>query len=141
MREALRDHLLACLASNPLATDANSPPNEWGAPAPTPPTAQHDSHKAETMGEQIDLLCDECLLTTATRPTEHTREGTRPGDPALLGDKHSVNFLVAEAYLGVSERQRQRLIKKNVLEVTGQGTNRRITTESLRRYLPPKDPT
>jgi len=65
---------------------------------------------------------------------------TRKGDAALLGDKTAVNFLEAEAYLGISARQRERLMKSNVLEVTGQGSNRKITTDSLRRYLPPKKP-
>jgi hypothetical protein len=51
-----------------------------------------------------------------------------------------VNFQTAEAYLGISDRQHQNLIKDGTLEVRGEGTNRKITTESLRKYLPLENP-
>jgi len=59
------------------------------------------------------------------------------GDLQLLDGKDAVSFRTAVAYLGISDRQRQRLIKRGILDVEGMGQNRRITTESLRKYLPP----
>jgi hypothetical protein len=64
----------------------------------------------------------------------------RKGDSGLLGDKRAVSFQTAEAYLGISPRQRQSLVKNGVLVVEGQGHNRKITTESLRIYLPSENP-
>ncbi len=64
----------------------------------------------------------------------------RKGDPSLLDRKDRVTFRIAEEYLGVTERQRQNLIKRGSLTVEGQGHNRKITTESLRKYLPPENP-
>jgi len=65
---------------------------------------------------------------------------TRKGDGALLDQKRLVSFGTAEQYLGLSARQRQKLIKSGALKVEGQGQNRKITTESLRSYLPPEIP-
>jgi hypothetical protein len=62
----------------------------------------------------------------------------RRGDPTLLQNRDLVNFPTAEAYLGVTSRQRQKLIRQGILECRGGGQNRMITTESLRRYLPPR---
>jgi len=62
----------------------------------------------------------------------------RKGDIALLGDRDAVNFKIAEQYLGLGARQRAKLIKQEQLSVIGGGTNRLITTESLRRYVPPR---
>lgn len=62
------------------------------------------------------------------------------GNPKLLADKDRVSLRTAERYLGISERQRQNLMKQNVLAVVGGGQNRQITTESLKRYLPPENP-
>jgi hypothetical protein len=69
------------------------------------------------------------------------REGARAhkADPVLLGTKKTVNFRIAEEYLGVTARQRQRLISMGRLEVIGGGSGKQITTESLRRYLPPAE--
>ena len=79
-------------------------------------------------------------LGSGEKPPElgdRPRKVSRKGDPALLGAREMVNFQVAEEYLGVSERQRQKLVKQRRLDVRGHGQNRMITTESLRRYLPP----
>ena len=65
---------------------------------------------------------------------------SRKGDPTLLDRKDTVNFLIAEQYLGITERQRQHLVKSGALIVRGQGNNRKVTTESLRKYLPPENP-
>jgi hypothetical protein len=74
----------------------------------------------------------------ATRTEDHEKGQTRRADPSLLRDNNAVNFRIAEQYLGISERQRQKLVKKGTLEVVGGGQNRKITTESLRKYLPPQ---
>jgi hypothetical protein len=74
----------------------------------------------------------------AERRDYHAEKQARKGDPTLLGDKEAVRFRKAEQYLGIAERQRQKLITQGVLKVVGGGQNRMITTESLREYLPPK---
>jgi hypothetical protein len=51
-----------------------------------------------------------------------------------------VTFKAAEEYLGISERQRQSLVKLKKLDVQGQGHNKKITTESLLKYLPAENP-
>jgi hypothetical protein len=79
---------------------------------------------------------------TSTQETIEKRPGNaRKGDWTLLGEKRLVSFETAEQYLGISERQRQRLIKSGALKVEGQGQNRKITAESLKAYLPPEIPT
>ena len=62
------------------------------------------------------------------------------GDGRLLGDKRLITFKTAERYLGIRDRQRQKLIKIGVLRVEGQGLNRKITADSLKTYLPPEIP-
>jgi hypothetical protein len=64
----------------------------------------------------------------------------RKGDATLLGQKQFVSFKTAEQYLGISERQRQKLMNSGALKYEGQGLNRKITTESLKAYLPPEIP-
>jgi hypothetical protein len=64
----------------------------------------------------------------------------RKGDATLLHGKRLVTFATAEEYLGISERQRQKLMNSGALKVEGQGQNRRITSESLKAYLPPEIP-
>jgi len=52
----------------------------------------------------------------------------------------SVNFSQAQRYLGITARQRQKLMRKGSLRVLGDGRNRRIAVQSLLKYLPaPKD--
>jgi hypothetical protein len=57
-----------------------------------------------------------------------------------LAGKRAVNFRTAEQYLGLTERQRQNLVKDQVLVVEGKGQNKKITSDSLRAYLPPENP-
>ena len=64
------------------------------------------------------------------------RGKTRKGDATLLHGKRSVSFATAEAYLGIGERQRQKLMKGGTLKYEGQGHNRKILVESLKEYLP-----
>ena len=79
-----------------------------------------------------------------TEPVESTYKtklgNDRKGDPTLLDGKDRVTFRTAEQYLGIGERQRQNLIKFGALRCEGLGQNRQITTESLRKYLPPENP-
>lgn len=73
--------------------------------------------------------------------TKKSRRGNdRKGDPTLLDGKGRVTFRTAEEYLGINERQRQNLVKSGALSVEGQGNNRKITTQSLKNYLPPENP-
>jgi hypothetical protein len=71
---------------------------------------------------------------------EQPQPNTRKGDGTLLDQKRLVSFATAEQYLGISDRQRQKLTKSGALKVEGQGQNRKITSESLRIYLPPEIP-
>jgi hypothetical protein len=64
----------------------------------------------------------------------------RKGDATLLGQKQFVSFKTAERYLGISERQRQKLMSSGALKFEGQGHNRKIVVESLKAYLPPEIP-
>jgi hypothetical protein len=64
----------------------------------------------------------------------------RKGDASLLAGKRAVNFKTAEQYLGLTERQRQNLVRDQILVVEGKGQNKKITTDSLRAYLPPENP-
>jgi hypothetical protein len=91
-----------------------------------------------------------CILLHGDRPKRNSEEpgaAEKPksqtenkGDPALLAGEVRVTFRTAERYLGITERQRQNLVRQGVLVVEGQGLNRRITTESLRKYLPTENP-
>lgn len=57
----------------------------------------------------------------------------RKRDGSLMG---SANFSQAQRYLGITARQRQKLMRKGSLRVTGDGRNRRIAVQSLLDYLP-----
>jgi hypothetical protein len=72
--------------------------------------------------------------------TQRQAGKARKGDAALLGEKRLVSFGTAEQYLGISERQRQKLINSGALKTEGQGHNRKVTVESLKAYLPPEIP-
>jgi hypothetical protein len=64
----------------------------------------------------------------------------RKGDATLLGEKRLVSFGTAEQYLGISERQRQKLINSGALNTEGRGHNRKVTVESLKCCLPLENP-
>ena len=67
------------------------------------------------------------------------RRKERKGDSTLLRGKDAVTFRTAEQYLGISERQRQNLVRSGALVVVGGGHNSKITVESLKKYLLPKN--
>jgi hypothetical protein len=77
---------------------------------------------------------------TKQEDAKQRRDNARKGDATLLGEKLLIRFKTAEQYLGISERQRQKLISSGALKVEGQGQNRKITAESLKAYLPPEIP-
>jgi hypothetical protein len=64
----------------------------------------------------------------------------RKGDVSLFNGEPTVNFQIAETYLGIGERQRQMLMKSGALVVQGKRRDRTITTDSLMAYVPPKQP-
>jgi hypothetical protein len=58
------------------------------------------------------------------------------GDPSLLDGKRLVSSKTAQEYLGIGERQLQKLIKAGKLKAEGAGQTRKITSESLKGRLP-----
>ena len=70
-------------------------------------------------------------------PIEESRSGaSRKGDPKLLEGKDLVTRQNASQYLDNTKRHVRNLLKNGQLTSEGQGHNKKITTESLRRYLP-----
>jgi hypothetical protein len=78
--------------------------------------------------------------TPTQRDTKQRPGKSRKGDASLLGDKTAVSIRTAEQYLGIGERQRQNLVSSGALKTEGQGHNQKLTTDSLRAYLPPENP-
>jgi hypothetical protein len=105
---------------------------------PQPMTEATDDMNARQKGKAFAIGCDKARRGPEGEKTGHKNEGK--GDPALLEGKHSVTFRTAEQYLGITDRQRKNLIKKGSLNTEGQGHNRKITSESLRNYLPSENP-
>jgi hypothetical protein len=104
---------------------------------------QGSAHAAESGHEAFDeLLQNSTVAESAPMPPRmHRRLGKeRKGDTSLLGGSRLANFKIADQFLGVGERQRQKLVKSGVLKIEGKGTNRKITTESLLAYLPVNTP-
>jgi hypothetical protein len=103
------------------------------------PSATEDHQDPGALGQEpSDSLVDSDLPKQG-----HTKQRmgkARKGDATLLGQKQFVSFKTAEQYLGISERQRQKLMNSGALKYKGQGLNRKITTESLKAYLPPEIP-
>jgi hypothetical protein len=84
-------------------------------------------------------------LGVKSDPTKQQDSKPRPGkerkgDASLLAGKRAVNFKIAEQYLGLTERQRQNLVKDQILVVEGKGQSKKITTDSLRAYVTPENP-
>lgn len=92
-----------------------------------------------TVGREEDRLA---LPNTVEHApvAERSQKLSRKGDASLLAGKSLVTFRTAQEYLGISERQRQSLVKQGALAVQGKGHNKKITTESLVAYLPPENP-
>jgi hypothetical protein len=89
--------------------------------------------------EPSDLRADSDLPRQGDTK-RRTRKATRKGDATLLGEKQFVSFKTAEEYLGISERHRQKLMKRGTLKFQGEGHNRKISTESLKACLRPEIP-
>jgi hypothetical protein len=110
--------------------------------------------RAEALTREPETLLDTNPSgTTELKPDESSGKDSEPtanaadpggtgrkGDFTLLEGKEVVSFKTAETYLGITERQRQNLMKAGSLTVRGQGMNRKITSESLLKYLPPENP-
>jgi hypothetical protein len=112
----------------------------------------HQNLRSETeaISLEIEQLCriDTSILKYSSTQPERTIAQTvspakslnRKGDSKLLDGKTAVSFMTAETYLGVSDRQRQNLMSSGTLEVIGGGSNKKIATASLRKYLPAENP-
>jgi hypothetical protein len=111
--------------ATPTGRDGSPPPQSHG---PTAPPAPDNTGGAAA----VDV--------SRQAGGQRTTPNTRKGDGTLLDQKRLVSFGTAEQYLGISERQRQKLINSGALKVEGQGQNRKITAESLKAYLPPEIP-
>ncbi len=97
--------------------------------------------KSVSMQEQMRIVRPPNERRPPRPKTRRLQQDTsKKGDLRLLEGKDVVSFKTAQDYLGIGERQRQQLIKDRVLEIKGGGLNRKITTESLRRYNPPENP-
>jgi hypothetical protein len=59
---------------------------------------------------------------------------------SLVKNQVNVNFETAACYLNCSSRHIRRLAKYGKLDALGGGQNRKITTDSLRRYKPSDNP-
>jgi hypothetical protein len=103
---------------------------------PAPESIHAELGGATDMGEGSgDRTSPGLQLPTRQRPGKEQK-----GDASLLAGKRAVSFWTAEQYLGITDRQRQYLVKDGKLTVEGKGQNRKITTDSLRICLPPENP-
>ena len=93
------------------------------------------THAASGLRSSVNQIDASSFPTTAA--DESAIEHPKEGDARLLGNQHAVNFRAAELYLGITPRGRQKAIKAGKLAVVGERGRRRITVESLKRYLPP----
>jgi hypothetical protein len=84
-------------------------------------------HVFENPEKLVDKIRDDTL-----------RAATRKGDSSLLAIAETVNFVIAEAYLGITPRQRLNLVRAGILASRGGGRNRQITVESLKKCPPPQ---
>jgi hypothetical protein len=121
-----------------------TPPAESRAQAggrdDTSGTAKSDSSPQPAQPESETEMSRPSMAVPKQEDTKHRTGKERKGDATLLGQKRLVSFGTAQQYLGISERQRQKLINSGALKVEGQGQNRKITAESLKAYLPPETP-
>jgi hypothetical protein len=109
-------------------------PAESGTPGAT------EAH--QDPGALAQALSDSRVDSDMPRQDDTKRQAgkDRKGDATLLGQKQFVSFKTAERYLGISERQRQKLMNSGALKFEGQGHNRKLVVESLKAYLPPEIP-
>ena len=117
--------------------------------AASPATSEEGAvtNTGQSAGERQQRPAVETVGTLGADCGPARQDGTNPrpgkerkGDASLLAGKRAVNFRTAEQYLGLTERQRQNLVKDQILVVEGKGQNKKITTDSLRAYLPPENP-
>lgn len=122
--------------TQPRSQATDNIPTVAGEPAQPQP-----ANVATTDFAERTRAVETCRSGTAGQKAEEASPGKeRKGDVTLIDGKPAVTFRTAEAYLGISERQRQNLVRAGILKIEGQGQNRKITTESLKVYLPPENP-
>ena len=109
-----------------------------GTPEPQGPAVE--TRGIDSSSQVSDSILHEHRAGETERGSRERTRRVRKGDLRPLEGKRVVSFSTAQDYLGISERQRQKLVEKGVLNVEGGGHNKKITTESLMRYLPPENP-
>jgi hypothetical protein len=105
-------------------------------PPPQPAPLEPTSSEAKAEGGIDSETAGKLELETKTLKNDKSRKG----DNKLLEGKDAVCFKTTEEYLGIKSRQRQQLVNNGRLIVVGEGHNKKITTESLRKYCPPENP-
>ncbi len=113
---------------------------------PADQSLPQDSSKAVSIHESLQLESENSKAGGTVEESrslpngENSAGGTkgRKGDAAILANKDAVVFRTAETYLGMTDRQRHKLVQRGVLIIHGKGSNRKITTASLLAYLPPE---
>jgi hypothetical protein len=116
--------------------------NVWTASASQCKVSARDCKMAAYRGIEYTVVDknEEIIEAQAVPvPQEKLPQKVGKGDFTLLSGKKDVRFQVAECYLGISKRQRQSLVASGVLQLTGQGSNKKVTTESVLKYLPARE--
>jgi hypothetical protein len=131
----------------PVISNDNSKPYNSESVSESASISAHKSQdQSEAPAQTSQSLIRKSPASEAYKKTENRDKSRslprrekfpRMGDSSLLGNAESVNFQIADQYLGLTNRQRQNLVSKEVLKTVGGGHNRRITTDSLRKYLAP----
>jgi hypothetical protein len=85
----------------------------------------------------VDLLCVAQAAVAQLRQARAADSIPEEGNADLLHGKDWVTFRTAGSYLGRTRRAIEIAAKKGSLTAQGCGQNRRISVESLVKYLPP----
>jgi hypothetical protein len=121
------------------------PPAPEALPSPKPGTIAAPEPTAGPTA-QIEIPAAPVVTPVASAtpppsgPAEPPDRSSGKGDTSLLGENRLVNRKTAGRYLDVGERQLRNLIKSGTLTVEGKGPNQKITSASLRKYVPPDAP-
>ena len=121
-----------------IAGEENTLPESKAKNGPNPPMESHGStfgnpkSNADAAGpENLDTPLADTKKDVAGRQRRKDK-----GKESLLTGKQLVTIATAAQFLGIGRRQCQKLIKAKVLTAIGRGANRKVTTESIRKYLP-----
>ena len=85
----------------------------------------------------VDLLCVAQAAVAQLRQAQAADSIPEEGNADFLHGKDWVTFRTAGTYLGRTRRAIEIAAKKGSLTAQGRGQNRRISVESLVKYLPP----